>query len=607
MAEISTKKPRMYDPWGYQDENNYQSAEVIMENDLDSFFVDATYNKDDNKIHFTNKDGEELVTIDVSEFDKSDKIVERAWYEDGKIYIKFTNGDLVTIDVEELIDENEFKGGLQVNDGVVSVLIDPSTEPYITASDDGVKISGVDAAIQVETDRATSAETVLNEKIEAETARAEAAEQALDEKIEAEAARATSAETDLQAAIEAEGQRAQDAESALNSKINQEISDREADVDAEETRAKAREDEIEAALNAEKTRATQTEGQLNHRIDVVNDELDSEEARAQSAEQEIRTNLASEIADRKADVDAEEARAKAAEQALQTVIGNESDRAISAETVLDGKINQEIADRKAEAVADVSYDSESKSIIFNNKNGETISTIDAEPFIKDGMIDSVELVELSGDTYLRITWNTDSGKEVTDINIGDIFDADNYYTKDETDALVEEEKQRAISAETTLDEKIEAETARATSAETDLQAAIDAEELRALSAETVLSERIEEVASGSSIELVNELIERLGYTDNDTLNRNNGGSEVAFGNYNISTQSDDPAQKTLFSIGNGTDDANRSNALEVKQNGDVYMWVEGEFMNINVILAQIAHEVFDSDAAQNNPHYFDGD
>jgi hypothetical protein len=171
MAENNTKKPRMYDPWGYQDENNYQSSEIIMENDLDSFFVDAAYNKDDNKIHFTNKDGEELVTIDVSEFDKSDKIIEKAWYEDGKIYILFTNGDLVTIDVEELIDENEFKGGLQVNDGVVSILIDPTTEPYVTTSDDGIKISGVDAAIQVETDRATAAEEALDTKIDAETAR----------------------------------------------------------------------------------------------------------------------------------------------------------------------------------------------------------------------------------------------------------------------------------------------------------------------------------------------------------------------------------------------------------------------------------------------------
>ena len=557
MAEISTKKPRMYDPWGYQDENNYQSTEIIMENDLDSFFVDAAYNKDDNKIHFTNKDGEELVTIDVSEFDKSDKIIERAWYEDGKIYILFTNGDLVTIDVEELIDENEFKGGLQVNDGVVTVLIDPTSEPYITTSDDGVKVSGVDAAIEVETNRAESAETALQEAIEAEVARATSAETTLNEKIDAETARATSAETSLNEKIETETTRAEGVEMALDNKI-----------DAETARATSAETSLNTKIETETTRATQTEGQLNHRIDTTNDELDSEESRAQAAEQEIRTNLTTEIADRKADVDAEEARAIAAEEALQISISAESDRAASAETMLNEKINQEIDDRKAEAVADVLYDSESKTIIFNNNNGETISTIDAEPFIKDGMIDSVELIELSGDTYLRITWNTDSGKEVTDINIGDIFNADNYYTKDETDALVEDEKERAISAE------------------------------------TILSEKIEEVVSGVS--LVNELIEKLGYTDNDTIERNNGGSEVAFGTYNISTQSDDLSQRTLFSIGNGTDDANRSNALEVKENGDVYIWVEGDFMNINRLLAQIAHEVYDANTA-NNPHYFDGD
>ena len=144
------------------------------------------------------------------------------------------------------------------------------------------------------------------------------------------------------------------------------------------------------------------------------------------------------------------------------------------------------------------------------------------------------------------------------------------------------------------------------SAITELNEKIDAEIDRAISAETELNEKIEE-SSGTTSELINELIEKLGYTDNDTIERNNGGSEVAFGTYNISTQSDDPAQKTLFSIGNGTDDANRNNALEVKQNGDLYLWVEGEFMNVNRLLAQIAHEVYDSDAAANNPHYFDGD
>ena len=84
------------------------------------------------------------------------------------------------------------------------------------------------------------------------------------------------------------------------------------------------------------------------------------------------------------------------------------------------------------------YELSGSTHVINFYNDSTIkATIDATDFIKDGMIDTVELVQLSGDTYLRITWNTDAGKEVTDLNIGDIFDADNYYTKSETSAATE--------------------------------------------------------------------------------------------------------------------------------------------------------------------------
>jgi len=113
--EIKKKrKTRMYEPWGYQDENNYQSAEIIYENDLNSFFADTSYNRDDNKIHFMNKDGEEVATLDVSEFIKSDTIIDHTEYSDGILKITFTNGDVITIDLTELLDENEFKDGLIV-------------------------------------------------------------------------------------------------------------------------------------------------------------------------------------------------------------------------------------------------------------------------------------------------------------------------------------------------------------------------------------------------------------------------------------------------------------------------------------------------------------
>lgn len=86
----------------------------------------------------------------------------------------------------------------------------------------------------------------------------------------------------------------------------------------------------------------------------------------------------------------------------------------------------------------VFYDKNAKKINFYGKSttGSVISEIDTTDFVKDGMIDTVELVKLSGSTYLRITWNTDAGKDVTDLNLGDIFNADNYYTKEQADDLL---------------------------------------------------------------------------------------------------------------------------------------------------------------------------
>ena len=46
-------------------------------------------------------------------------------------------------------------------------------------------------------------------------------------------------------------------------------------------------------------------------------------------------------------------------------------------------------------------------------------------------------------------------------------------------------------------------------------------------------------------------------------------AEVAIGQYNLSTQSDNPAFATAFSIGNGTS-TNKSNIFEIKANGDIY-------------------------------------
>jgi hypothetical protein len=383
MAEITNKKTRMYEPWGYQEENNYQSEENILIGDLDSFLVDASYDSSDKKIHFTNKDGEEKATIDVTEFSSS--IIESVNYDKVTkiLTIKFSNGDVIEINLAELIDENEFADGLQVNDGIVSILIDNSGEPYLSVGEDGLKISGIDAAI--------------SNAVDEEKTRAEEAENSLDERI-------TQVTSGISGAVEVIAAISGMVE-ANSQAISDEISNREAAVSAEESRAKAAEEALQASVTAEITRATQTEQGLNHRIDLVNDELDAEESVRES-----------------------------------------NDAALN----------------------------------------------------------------------LRIT---------TEIN---------------------DEKSRAISAETALGNQIS--------------------------------------------ELVGDLQPIL----NDTLETTNE-NEVAFGKYNVSHTSSDSSSKTVLTIGVGTDNENRKNAFEVRENGDVYMWVENDYMNVNRLLSMLAHEVYDSD------------
>ena len=83
--------------------------------------------------------------------------------------------------------------------------------------------------------------------------------------------------------------------------------------------------------------------------------------------------------------------------------------------------------------ADALYDSQTHRINFYGKgdtNHQTVlAYIDASPFIVDGMVDNVTLVNGT----LTITFNTASGKQPITLSLGDIFNANNYYTKQDID------------------------------------------------------------------------------------------------------------------------------------------------------------------------------
>ena len=88
----------------------------------------------------------------------------------------------------------------------------------------------------------------------------------------------------------------------------------------------------------------------------------------------------------------------------------------------------------------VKYDTNTKYMKFyhGGTGGTEVFSFDASPFLIDGMVQNVEIkdVTISGEsvTCLVISFNTDAGKQDINIPLTDIFDASNYYTKDEVDA-----------------------------------------------------------------------------------------------------------------------------------------------------------------------------
>ena len=110
-----------------------------------------------------------------------------------------------------------------------------------------------------------------------------------------------------------------------------------------------------------------------------------------------------------------------------------------------------------DAFTSVEYDG-TKSLIFYNDKGDEVANVDVTPFIKDGMIEDVEI----SDGNLVIHFNTDSDIKDIYIPLTEIFDPETYYTKQEIDNQVNDlwntidEKEEVVStALNALNEDVE--------------------------------------------------------------------------------------------------------------------------------------------------------
>ena len=111
-------------------------------------------------------------------------------------------------------------------------------------------------------------------------------------------------------------------------------------------------------------------------------------------------------------------------------LGEETDRAVGAET-----------DLKRNTFANAEYVPSEKIIYLSNGFGEVIDSIDCTDFVIDGMVENVTL----NGNILTIVFNTDAGKQSIDIDLTEFINPQNYYTKTETDNIVDSAYTSAVT------------------------------------------------------------------------------------------------------------------------------------------------------------------
>ena len=310
---------------------------------------------------------------------------------------------------------------------------------------------------------------------------------------------------------------------------------------------------------------------INHKLGVLDGKLTGKAdiTYVDSTKNELKAELEAEIADAATE---ERNRAEQSESGLWVAV-RANTQAISSNTY-------HIDDNANRINMITSWDGYNPEEYDDSGNG-VLDVLHREfhKYIETGGIKSIEVI----DGKLVITYATPDGDKRVEFPIEDLIDLTDYYTKEETNTL--------------LDNKA------------------DKSEFNDLSAQVNANTNNIEVLSGSietldeektDLTLFNALLRKLGYADNETLEKKHE-NEVAFGTYNASHTSEDASGNTIFSIGNGTSNANRSNALEVMEDGSVYMWIEGDYMNVNKLLGMLAHETYDDDMLHSMGQFFDGD
>ena len=186
--------------------------------------------------------------------------------------------------------------------------------------------------------------------------------------------------------------------------------------------------ELSGAINTAKT-------ELSGAIDTAKTELSGAIDTAKTELNEAIEAVSSEVASAKTELNEAIASAKTElNEAIEAVSGDVIDleekvdnhisattEALNALKIKDVKADDKVlsvsTDGLLSSALSMDYVASAKTIYLKGIDGAVISEVDATEFIKDGMLNMVELVTEGGKTDLVFSFNTDSGKDIVKVDV----------------------------------------------------------------------------------------------------------------------------------------------------------------------------------------------
>lgn len=151
-----------------------ESAVKIAGNFTNGATANITYTTSYKAINLVDNDNNVISSIDATPFIK-DGMLHDVAYDASNNTLTFTwNTDAGeksdTVVLSDIIEPYTAGHGVDITDNEISVMVDPASEGYISVGETGVKVAGIDQAIADavadETDRATTAEGALSDRID---------------------------------------------------------------------------------------------------------------------------------------------------------------------------------------------------------------------------------------------------------------------------------------------------------------------------------------------------------------------------------------------------------------------------------------------------------